>query len=230
MTVVSPHLLAVGAAWEDGPDAGGWIADRLGPFGPSVGHAVPLGYCAYAVVPIPWDADPEGDRGPLDAVAALLEILGPYTGGQPVHCGMWDGWGWWHDTGTDPRIDSGVRVMWPESGPRPSREEIDRALAEAREEAAASRVERPDVEPLALPHRRYYVWTGPPRSATAFRHQPQDPPSLIWPEDRSWFIGAPIYTREMAVGGTTEAVAAVIGDRRLGARRATPGDDLHLDD
>ena len=43
ITVVCPHLVAVDAAWDDGPDAGRWIADRLGPFGPSVGHAVPLG-------------------------------------------------------------------------------------------------------------------------------------------------------------------------------------------
>jgi len=56
VAVVSPHLVAVDAAWDDGPDAGRWIADRLGPFGPSVGHAVPLGYPAYAVVPIPPDA------------------------------------------------------------------------------------------------------------------------------------------------------------------------------
>lgn len=57
ITVVCPHLVAVDAAWDDGPDPGRWIADRLGPFGPSVGHAVPLGYAAHAVVPIPADED-----------------------------------------------------------------------------------------------------------------------------------------------------------------------------
>src|SRR5918994_4713640 len=76
ITVVSPHLVAVDAAWDDGPDAGRWIADRLGPFGPSVGHAVPLGYPAYAVVPIPADGDLEGDRGPLSAIEALIKVLG----------------------------------------------------------------------------------------------------------------------------------------------------------
>ena len=229
VTVVSPHLLAVDAAWDDGPDAGGWIADRLGPFGPSVGHAVPLGYQAYAVVPIPptTPAMPTGS-----GIEALLDVLGPFTGDQPVHFGMWEGWGWWYDTGGDPRTAAGmaVSIAWPEGDDRPAQEEIDRALADARDELATEPVERPDVEPLDLPHRRYYLWTGPLRSAMAFRHQPHDPPSLIWPEDRSWFVGAPIYTNEIAVAGTTVVVDAVVADPRLNARRATPDDVLDIDD
>ena len=232
ITVVCPHLVTVDAAWDDGPDAGRWIADRLGPFGPSVGHAVPLGYPAYAVVPIPADEDAEGDRGPLSVIEALLDVLGPFTGDQPVHSGMWEGWGWWYDTGADPRTAAGmgVSILWAEGDDRPAQEEIDRALAVAREELAAERVESPDVEPLDLPYRRYYLWTGPLRSATAFRHQPHDPPSLIWPEDRSWFVGVPEYTNEIAVAGTTDVVDAVVTDRRLNARRATPDDVLDIDD
>jgi hypothetical protein len=94
VTVVSPHLAAVDAAWDDGPDAGGWIADRLGPFGASVGHAVPHGYPAYAVMPVSPDEDPAGRPGAaLDATEALLDVLGFFTGEQPVHAAMWDGWG-----------------------------------------------------------------------------------------------------------------------------------------
>ena len=110
VTVVSPHLVAFDAAWDDGPDAGGWIADRLGPFGASVGHAAPLGYPAYAVVPIPFDDESETDLGPLTAIEALLDVLGPFTGNQPVHCGMWEGWAWWYDTGADPRTAAGMGV------------------------------------------------------------------------------------------------------------------------
>jgi hypothetical protein len=224
VTVISPHLAAAGAAWDDGPEAGGWIADRLGPFGPAVGHAVPLGYPACAVVPLPTD---DGYHSSIDA---LLDVLEPFTGDQPVHCGMWEGWGWWYDTGADPRTADGMSVVvsWPEG--EAAQEEIDRALAEAREELAAERVECPDVEPLDLPARRYYLWTGPLRSATAFRHQPDEPPSLIWPEDRSWFVGVPIYTNEIAVAGATAVVDAVVADPRLGARRATPDDVLDIDD
>ena len=229
VTVVSPHLVAVNAAWDDGPDAGGWIADRLGPFGPSVGHAVPLGYPAYAVVPIPPDDDLQSDGSGIEG---LLDVLGPFTGDQPVHSGMWDGWAWWYDTGADPRTAPGMDVLiaWPEGDDRRAREEITRPLADARDELATKRVERPDVEPLDLPHRRYYLWTGPLGSATAFRHRPHDPPSLIWPEDRSWFVGAPIDTNEIAVAGATVVVDAVVADPRLTARRATPDDVLGIDD
>ena len=102
-TVVSPHLLAVDAAWDDGLKAGAWIGNRLGRFGPSVEHAVPLGYEAYAIVPIPNDATPNTPTTtPLAVLELLLDALGPYTGQQPMHFAMWDGWGWWYDTGSDP--------------------------------------------------------------------------------------------------------------------------------
>jgi hypothetical protein len=67
------------------------------------------------------------------------------------------------------------------------------------------------------------------RSVLALRHQGFAPPSLIWPRDRSWFAGAPIYTDEFAVAGPDALVDAVVADERLNARRATPGDILRGD-
>ena len=230
--VVSPHLLAVDAGWDDGPGAGSWIGDRLGRFGASVEHAVPLGYEAYPVVPIPINDTAQPDGGALAVLEVLLDALAALTGRQPVHFGMWEGWAWWYDAGSDPRTASGMSafVTWPEGDDQPVQEENDGALANAREELAADRVERPDAKPLDLPHRRYYLWTGPLRSAMAFAHEPHNPPSLIWPEDRSWFVGAPIYTNELAVAGTTAAVDAVMAHPRLNARRATPDTVLDTDD
>lgn len=231
VTVVSPDLLAVGAAWEDGPGAGNWIAERLGPFGGAVGHAVPLGYEAYAVVPIAFEDESETDYAALIVTDAVVEVLGPFTGEQAVHCGVWEGWPWWYPTGGDPRRPQGteVGIAWPEGAP-PTQAEIDRALAEAREHLAADSVEFPDAQPLELPHRRYYLWTGPLRSVTALRDKWEDPPSLVWPEDRSWFLGAPIWTNEIAVAGTKLLIDAVVGDPRLNARHATPDDELDIDD
>jgi hypothetical protein len=63
-----------------------------------------------------------------------------------------------------------------------------------------------------------------------WRHEPHSPPSLILPDGRSWFIGIPIYTNEIAVAGTTAVIDAVVADRRLNARRATPDDVIDIDD
>lgn len=243
--VVSPHLAAAGAAWDAGPEAGAWIAARLGPLGASVGDAVPHGYAAYAVVPLDRPDD-DGDDAPtdLDTLDALLDVLAPLTGDQPVHTGIWEGWGWLYDHGDDPRTARGMAALVAGRPPgrwrlgrwrlgrraRTERAAHDAALAEARERMAAERVERPAAAPLELPHRRYYLWTGPLRSATALRRQPSCPPSLVWPQDRSWFVGIPIYTREIAVGGTTATVAAVLADPRLRARPAMPATELDIRD
>src|ERR1700754_2844933 len=84
---------------------------------------------------------------------------------------IWPGFGWMYETGGHPRANAGVGVCWPPDEPPPSQEEIDRIRAEGIEAAAAGSVESPDAEPLVLPWREYYLWTGPLRSALAFRHE-----------------------------------------------------------
>jgi hypothetical protein len=95
---------------------------------------------------------------------------------------------------------------------------------------AAERVEAPDTEPLRLPDRDYHLWSGPLRSALAFGGEGPRLPSLIWPEDRAWFVGAPIYTEEIAVAGPEAVIEAVLADPHLAARRATPDNELDVDD
>lgn len=226
-SVVSPYLAAAGAAWVDGPSVGGWIAERLGEFGPAVDHAVPKGYAAYAVVPIAWDE--HEDNAPVVVLDDLYDVLEPFTGEHAVYSGMWDGWGWMYETGGQPNT-GGVGVWWDPDGDRPTQEEIERIRAEGRAQVAAEAVECPDADPLRLPHRDYYVWTGPLRSASALRHHAYSRPSLIWPEDRSWFVGAPIYTNEIAIGGPAEVIAAVLADARLNARPTTLDYELDIDD
>jgi hypothetical protein len=159
----------------------------------------------------------------------VLSRLDAVTGDQSVYTAMWDGWGWWYQTGTTPR-PGGVGVFWDEEGPEPSRDEIERARADARDEVARDMVEYPDVAPLDLPNRRYYVWTGPLLSATAFHARLHDPPSLIWPRDRSWFVGIPIYTFEIVIAGSSSMVDAVLDDSKLDARRVGSDYELEGDD
>lgn len=214
------RLTAAGAAWDAGPAAGEWIGPLLDEFGPTLGHAVPSGYEAYAVVPIP-SGDEIASRQDYRVFEALVEVLAPFTGEQVVHTAFWEGWGWLYNHGEDPRTALGMGVFVFGS-------HDEMALAEATEAMARRRVARPDVPPLALPGRKYFLWSGPLRSAAALRHT-GDIPSLVWPEDRSWFIGAPIYTAEIAVGADAQIIQAVLDAPSLGARRAERGDVLEGD-
>lgn len=200
--------------WDESPEAGAWIAERLAPFGPTVGHAVPLGYEAYVV-------------GAVERFAEVIAALAPCTGEQKVHCGMWEGFGFWLDPGEELR---GVGVYWDEDAEPPTEAELARPLADARAVVRARSPERPDVRPLALPERGYYLWTGPLDSALALEGVASDPPSLVWPDDRSWFLGAPTYSNEIAVGGSHELVEGLCADDALAARVVQPDDVLDIDD
>jgi hypothetical protein len=226
--VVSPHLAAGGAVWVDGPDTGSWISERLGRFGPSVGHAVPLGYPAYAIVPLPRDEGAQDDRAPA-TVDHLLDVVEPFTGDQLVHSAIWDGGPVWYPTGTDPRETVQISPFWTE-GERPTQQELSRMRAVGIDTAVGELVECPDTRPLELPFRRDYVWSGPLRSVLALRHHDYAPPSLIWPQDRAWFLGAPIDTDEIAVAAPVPLADAVLAEPHLNARRATPDDSLRGDD
>jgi hypothetical protein len=229
---MSDVLARAGASWDTDPSAGAWIAPLLGEFGPTIAANVPAGYAAHAVVSIP-DPDAESDGLPyrFPWLDTLLDVLEPFTGDQPVHCGLWEGWAEFYDHGADPRTAPGMTVLvaWSEDE-RPSEAEEAEARRQAQESLVALRVERPAAAPLELPHRGYHLWTGPLRSAPAFRGQIDEPPSLLWPEDRSWFVAAPIYTREAAVGGTAAVVDALLASERLDARRADRATELDIDD
>jgi hypothetical protein len=227
--VRTSHLAAAGARWDDDATAGAWIGPRLGPFGPTLGHAVPHGYDAYAVVRLVPDGDEAEGPSSADVVRRVLDVLAPVTGTQPVHCGLWEGWGFLHDPGTDPRTASGMGtalLMAPGATPG----ERARAEAEAAAVLAAVRVERPAAERLELPHRAYHLWTGPLRAVLALDAAMHDLPSLVWPDDRTWFVGVPIYTRELAIGAPRAVVDALLADPTLAAREAAPSDVLDVDD
>jgi hypothetical protein len=236
---MSDALARAGATWDADPSAGAWIAPLLGDFGPTLAATVPRGYAAHAIVPIVRDDEPCARDEAMAWLDALLDVLEPFTGDQPVHCGLWEGWGWLYDHGADPARAAGMAAL-VRSPDRPSWWDV-RARLRARSERAEGkaagdawlaevRVERPASRSLVHPHRNDYLWTGPLRSATALRQWPHDPPSLMWPEDRSWFVGVPIYSREAAVGGSPGMIDAVLADPRLNARPATPATVLDIDD
>ena len=224
VATMDKFLSAAGASWEPGPAAGEWIAPLLDAFGGSLGHAVPAGYESYAVVPIQPEEDAPERQG-YHVLGALVEQLAAFTGEQKVYTALWEGWGWLYDQDEDPRTAPGS-VVWLVG------EHKDEDLRQAQERMARDRVARPDVPSLELPARNYYLWSGPLASIMALQHS-GDIPSLIWPEDRSWFIGAPIYTGEIAVGAEESVIQALLAApeiRELGARCAGREHILQGDD
>ncbi|GAA1729289.1 hypothetical protein GCM10009809_26050 [Isoptericola hypogeus] len=233
-------LARAGARWDDDPSAGEWILPLLGDPGAAVEAHVPRGYDAYAVVPYPLDEDGAVRvRAADDRLEALLDVLAPHTGDQPVHVGLWEGWGFLYDHGGDPATAPGMaalvasdeRPRWWQRGRRAAavRDELRAVQSEVSAALAGMRLERPATEPLDTPYMARFLWTGPLRSATALR-QFGEPPSLVWPHDRSWFLAVPEYTREMAVGGSCELVGTVLSTPGMDARPADLSTVLDIDD
>lgn len=215
------YLSAAGASWDSNPAAGKWIAPLLDEPGASLGHAVPAGYDEYAVVPIPRG----GELLDYEVLGALIGQLRASTGDQIVHTALWDGWGWLYDHDDDPRTAPGAIVFFVG-------EHSEEDLRQAQEELAETRVALPNVSPLRHPSRNYFLWSGPLDSVMALEHN-LEIPSMIWPEDRSWFIGAPIYTDEIAIGANSSTMETVLSSQSLqsfGARRADRDEFLQIDD
>lgn len=228
---MTDDLARAGARWDDDPGAGEWVAPLLGEFGPTLGHAVPQAYAAYAVVPLPRDDDGDLDLDAIPArLDALLEVLDPWTARATLHGTLWEGWASLYDQGGGVR-SSGTAVMlaWDREGPDPTAEELAEARREAERELLDRLVARPTADRLRLPHRNYHLWTGSRRSVAALLGL-VELPSHVWPEHRRWFLGLPIYTAEVALGGPAELVGAVLADARLEAREATPSTVLDIDD
>lgn len=228
---MTDDLAGAGARWDDDASAGEWIAPLLGEFGQTLGHAVPRTYDAYAVVPLPRDDEGDVDLDVVPArLDALLDRLAPWTGESPLHGTLWEGWPALYDRGGGV-ASSGTAVMlaWDTDGPEPTAEELAEARHAAEEDLLARLVARPSADRLLLPHRGYHVWTGEPRSVAALLGLVHLP-SHVWPEHQVWFLGMPIYTAEVALGGPADLVAAVLDDPCLGARAAEPGTELDVDD
>ncbi|MCK9795324.1 hypothetical protein M1843_16360 [Isoptericola sp. 4D.3] len=158
---MTDDLARAGARWDADPGAGEWILPLLGEFGPTVDAIVPPVYDAYAVVPFPLDEGEPGERDvDLDGVSARLEelltALAPATGDQPVHVGLWEGWGYLYDQGDDPATAPGLAALYV-SGDRPRWWQRGRAAradrAELRRPAAAPRpaVDRLAGRPVVVP-------------------------------------------------------------------------------
>jgi hypothetical protein len=87
---------------------------------------------------------------------------------------------------------------------------------------------------LALDQRTFLIWQGPIEGASrigwawpngGFAHQP---PTLIWPADRAWFVAGDVDLDSTYVGGTAALITALLSHRGLEGWAVEPGDDVSI--
>ncbi len=230
-----------------------WIAERLHPFAQDAGAIIPPGFDAYArifhpatrrvgQVEIPvtwreiadanlrvhhaemqfgalvgtpglkqqsqpglWDRAPSTGTLPLDLARVLVDLLAEHTTTpERSWFAAWEGWG-------DPVFitsDGSNDAYAPPPG---------------------TVIERPKRPKFSVPGRRYYIARGPLSAAletvygVTWHYQSA---SIWWPDDRAWCVATEVDFDWTYVGGSTECIAAVLGDPDLEALPARISDGV----
>ncbi len=161
----------------------------------------------------------EGTLEPA-ALAALLDVLAPFTDEQECCHALWEGYGWLTGSSAFIVFAHADSEGGPPSPP-PKRAEMPQELQQA---LVAPR--------LSLPGRPYLLFAGLLRAALAMGHQitedwfdPQSP-NLLWPLDRSWCLASEIDVDSTLLGGSAELIEAVLAAPGLEAWEVTEDDDL----
>ena len=155
--------------------------------------------------PAPWAGQgPERGDLYLPDAEALAAITRQWTG-TPEQCWfcLWDG----HDLAGTVLTPPGQRgIRRPDPVPAPVR----------------------DGPRVHLPHRDYLLYAGPVEAVTAAAALSvwKVTPNLWWPADRSWCVATEIDLAWTYVGGPAGLIEAVLGDERIEAVPAEPGDPL----
>jgi hypothetical protein len=87
---------------------------------------------------------------------------------------------------------------------------------------------------LALDQRTFLMRPGPIDGASGIGWAwpndgfAQEPPTIIWPADRAWFVASDVDLDSTYVGGTSVLAAALIDHPDLEAWPVEPGDDVSI--
>jgi hypothetical protein len=199
---------------------GDWIAPRLAPFASCVGALVPRGFAAYARI-AHRDEHVSATGIPADLLVVISELLrrqGVWTG---CSFAVWAGYGW--------EGGGGVLVGCPDTVP------VDHERIKEIKAAAATPAFPLDVlngPKLSLPHRAYIVFAGPLAAALELGDYRMHTfsPDLIWPRDRSWFLGTDTDLDFTYLGGSAALARELLDDARLDAVSVVADDPLEPDD
>ncbi len=203
--------------WDDDASAGAWIEARLGTWA-TVAGVMPAGYPAYVCFANAADPQESAFGGLIghaglsrpDRLDQLLDLLAPITGDQRCHFALWTGFGDLYDHGTDPMRTTSFGYLTA-SGPDEPAPDASELSSREREYRYARMIERPAAPTLKLPGRAYHLWHGPLAAARAMQRADHSP-TLMWPEDRSWFVGSEIDYLVTILAGPTELADRALAD------------------
>jgi hypothetical protein len=244
-------------AWSAAVEEADWIGERLSPFDVHiVTSVVPAGFDAYARVLHPaQEPGRDGDRlvrwtevaawsgMPLRREAQFHSIALPPV--RPQADAPWSGQG--PEEGSlylpDAEVLAGLAREWTATPGQcwfclwDGYDWTGSLLARPGEPA----VRVPDPIPAAfrngpragLPNRDYLVYAGPVEAVTAVAPLSGlgQTPNLWWPADRAWCVATEIDLPWTYVGGPADLIERILGDERIEALAAEPGDSLtHIEE
>lgn len=181
------------------PSAGDWIAPaRRTPWG-TVGSLVPNGFDLVARVAAPPE-DAEDWWGDYQELFALVASVADRHTSTPERAwfAIWDGYGF------DTRV---TLADWdPAEGVPDDTIVTDVALRVADEHRNARvRNSLGSLVRLELPHRDYFLLSGPVSAAVAIAEPGSTGewlrPDLWWPDDRRWFVATDVDLQSLYIGG-----------------------------
>ncbi len=155
-------------------------------------------------IPAPWTG--QGPReGTLsdDDASALVDLLAEHTN-TPQRCWfcIWSGYGW----------DNATLLTFLDDDPVKLDDPIPESVRSG-----------PRVE---MPHREYFIYSGPIDQALAFVGTKQQTPNLWWPDDRAWCVASEIDLPWTYVGGRSELIKQLINHRNIEAQPAAPDETI----
>jgi hypothetical protein len=157
-----------------------------------------------------WNREPRVGTLPERLAQRLAETLAPYTRDpERANFGVWEGWG-------EPMFMFFFKEGTPEEVRQRTEEEAEEALGA---EVAAWRGLLDAAPRFDIPHRTMHLLEGPLHAVSEFYESRRDVPSLWWPADRAWCVGTDIDLMTTYVGGSSEAISALLADEQLEAFR-----------
>ncbi|WOF21489.1 hypothetical protein N8K70_08760 [Microbacterium betulae] len=175
-----------------------------------------------------------------DLLTATAQALAPFSTASQLYAGVWDGWGGLlghlgfapsaaAQSWADPRhADMLAASAIDRFNPRSDKPTWQRGTL-SDEISRAPRLE--------LPERLHVLFRGATDDFAEVEWAERVPwtqgdptwtpsPSILWPEDRTWFLATDVDLAYTLVGGSEASVSALLADTRLEARRAEPGASL----